>query len=160
MKRSVPKSAVREARVGISFRRAGRGIDRRTVRRRCAALLDALDVGERELSVLLTDDAGIRELNRDYRGLDRPTDVLSFPQPEDWPSAPGEPAILGDVAISTETAARQAAERRCTLLQETTELLIHGVLHLVGYDHEGEKEAEEMQRRADEMAALFGLRNR
>ncbi|MCA9598030.1 MAG: rRNA maturation RNase YbeY [Myxococcales bacterium] len=91
-------------------------------------MLDALDLSDAELSVLLTDDAGIHELNRTYRAKDRPTDVLAFPLEE--------PGLLGDVAISLDTAERQAKGRRRDLLSEVRFLLAHGVLHLIGYDHD------------------------
>ncbi len=90
-----------------------------------------------EVSILLTNDAGITDLNREYRGIDTPTDVLSFSQVEgeDVSAAPGEPVLLGDVVISVETAQRQAMERGCALEDEMEVLLAHGLLHLLGYDH-------------------------
>jgi probable rRNA maturation factor len=86
-------------------------------------------------------------LNRDYRQLDRATDVLSFSQDcaVDGSSAT---AVLGDVVISLETAARQARAGRRDLLDEATALLVHGVLHLLGYDHEGVRGAKAMFARA------------
>ncbi len=94
-----------------------------------------------ELSVLLTDDRTIHELNRVHRGKDKPTDVLAFPLDlEDGPP-PGKrhdvatPELLGDVVISLDTALRQARSRRRELFAEVRFLLAHGVLHLVGYDH-------------------------
>ncbi len=138
-------------------------------------MLEELGLGERELSVLLTDDAFIRGLNRAHRGKDRPTDVLAFPLDEDvdggkpagpLPSKkskkassvtgaarrlraprrlvlPADP-MLGDVIISLDTAARQARERRHSLMEEVCFLLAHGLLHLVGYDHETDAEEREM----------------
>ncbi|TNE84457.1 MAG: rRNA maturation RNase YbeY [Deltaproteobacteria bacterium] len=103
-----------------------------------------LDVAEGELSVLLTDDATIHPLNRDWRGKDRPTDVLSFSQIE-GEAVPGAPLVLGDVIISLETASRQAAERGHSLDREVQILLVHGIVHLLGYDHEEDDEAEEME---------------
>ena len=102
-----------------------------------------------EVSILLTTEEHIRQLNRDYRGKDRPTDVLSFQQLEDDLSSP---VILGDVVISVGTAARQAAERDRTLDDELSLLIVHGILHLLGYDDETEEGAEEM--RKHEMAVL------
>ncbi|KAL4430812.1 hypothetical protein ABPG75_006068 [Micractinium tetrahymenae] len=105
-----------------------------------------------ELSLVLCDDAHIRELNAEWRGIDAPTDVLSF-EMEDDEGAEGEEGgtaelpvnVLGDVVISLDTAARQAAERSYGLLDEARVLLVHGVLHLLGYDHEeDEEEAAEM----------------
>ncbi|MCO4743178.1 MAG: rRNA maturation RNase YbeY [Proteobacteria bacterium] len=103
-----------------------------------------LDVAEGELSVLLTDDATVHPLNRDWRGKDRPTDVLSFSQVEGEP-IPGAPLMLGDVIISVETASRQADERGHSLARELQILLVHGIVHLLGYDHEDDDEAEEME---------------
>ena len=103
-----------------------------------------LQVDDRELSVLLTNDAGIHPPNRDWRGKDRPTDVLSFSQ-MDSVDVPGAPRLLGDVVISVETARRQAEERGHELARELTVLLVHGIVHLAGYDHEEDDEAEVME---------------
>ena len=98
---------------------------------------------EVEISLLLTDDAGIRELNRDWRDKDKPTNVLSFPAPV-VPGIPG-PRPLGDIAVAYETVAREAEEERKTFEDHLTHLLVHGLLHLLGYDHELEAEAEIME---------------
>ena len=118
-------------------------------------MLRELNLHNRELSVLLTDDPFIRQLNHEHRGKDRPTDVLSFPQLEE-PSAalqqsPEVPvaeadALLGDVVISLDTAQAQAKRRRRSLQSEVCFLLAHGVLHLVGYDHRNDEEEAEMNR--------------
>lgn len=108
-----------------------------------------------ELSLVLCDDAHIQELNLEWRGVDAPTDVLSFEledgdegevDEEGNSTAPQLPVnVLGDVVISLDTAARQAAERQYGLMDETRVLLVHGVLHLLGFDHEeDEEEAAEM----------------
>jgi probable rRNA maturation factor len=95
-----------------------------------------------EVSVLYVDDAEMRDLNERYRGISRPTDVLAFPMNEDrgpdsrTPSAVG-PSLLGDVVISLETAKRQAEEIGHSWRHEIAVLLAHGVLHLLGHDHEG-----------------------
>ena len=95
---------------------------------------------EIELSVVLSSDAYIRGLNCDWRGKDAATDVLSFPQGD------GAGGLLGDLVISIETAERQAAERRHSLQTEMRVLMVHGLLHLLGYDHEtGELDSEEMR---------------
>jgi|TARA_B100001079_G_C16312541_1_gene470754 probable rRNA maturation factor len=86
-----------------------------------------------ELSVLLINDRAMRVLNAQYRGKDRPTDVLSFPQSS--PQGCAE-QLIGDVVISLQTATRQAQERQSTLHGEIVRLLVHGILHLLGYDHE------------------------
>jgi probable rRNA maturation factor len=98
-------------------------------------LLAALDCQSCELSVRIVDDASIRRLNARYRGIDRPTDVLAFPMRE-GAFAHLHPQLLGDIVISAETARRQARARHHSLAKELTHLLIHGTLHLLGYDHE------------------------
>jgi probable rRNA maturation factor len=104
-------------------------------------MLIELELPEAELSVLLTDDRGIQELNRQHRDKDKPTDVLAFPMAEGPPDPGG---ILGDVVISLDTADRQARSRRRSLIEEVRFLLAHGVLHLVGYDHAEPGEKREM----------------
>jgi probable rRNA maturation factor len=113
-------------------------------------MLRFLERDSAELSILLTDDAYIRTLNRDHRGKDRPTDVLAFPQEEETeaeaelPGAAAEGELLGDVVISLDTAERQARSRRRALLDEVSFLLAHGILHLVGYDHQDDAEEARM----------------
>jgi probable rRNA maturation factor len=97
-----------------------------------------------EVSVVFCGDELIRTLNRQYRGQDKATDVLSFPQ-EDGP--PGGGRMLGDVVISTDTARRQAREGRRSMDREVEWLLAHGLLHLLGYDDETEAGAREMEER-------------
>ena len=100
-----------------------------------------------EISVVLTDDEHVQELNREYRGSDRPTDVLAFSQIEgEQAKAQAERVALGDVVISVDTAERQAAEQGHALENELDLLIIHGVLHLLGYDDETEADAAEMRR--------------
>ena len=105
------------------------------------AMLAELSLPQAELSVLLTDDPGIHQLNRDHRQKDKPTDVLAFPMDESVPDPAG---ILGDVVISLDTAERQARSRRRPLIEEVRFLLAHGVLHLIGYDHGEAVEKREM----------------
>lgn len=109
-----------------------------------AQVLSAFGLDEAELSIVLCDDAFIHPLNRDWRGKDRPTDVLSFAQREGEEADEDDP-VLGDVVISLETAARQAEERGHPLGHELRVLLVHGICHLLGYDHEVDDEAEEME---------------
>ena len=97
-------------------------------------LLQNLRCPQAELSILLVSDRKMRGLNRQWRGIDRPTDVLSFPLQEGEVSLPFGQA-LGDIVISLETAQRQAVELGHTLEDEVQRLLIHGLLHLLGYDH-------------------------
>ena len=115
------------------------GIDAGALERLAAHALDGEGVSKpAELSILLADDGVVRELNRTYRGTDAPTDVLSFAQGDGEAFAVPEGAAphLGDVVISVETARRQAAEYRQSLQDEVGHLLVHGILHLLGFDHE------------------------
>jgi len=110
-----------------------------------------------EVSVVLADDAAVHALNRRYRGMDKPTDVLSFSQREPaaegppQPDLPGLPPVLGDVIISVDTAAHQAAEHGVTLEKELALLTVHGILHLLGYEDETEEGAERMREREREI---------
>jgi|LSQX01.2.fsa_nt_gb probable rRNA maturation factor len=102
-----------------------------------------------EVSLLLTDDEGIQRLNKKYRDIDAPTDVLAFSQIEKLNNLPalnskGE-FLLGDIVISVETAQRQATELGHSLLYELTLLSIHGFLHLLGFDHDYEKKNDKMK---------------
>jgi probable rRNA maturation factor len=108
---------------------------------------------ETEISVLLTNDAAVRDLNRTWRALDKPTNVLSFPAPEQ-PGLPG-PRPLGDIAVAFETVTREAQAEAKTVQDHFTHLIVHGTLHLLGYDHELEAEAEIME--ALEVKALAAL---
>jgi probable rRNA maturation factor len=110
------------------------------------ALLDRFDRADAEVSVLLTDDPGIHALNRDWRKIDRPTDVLSWPQEDpDAPVPDSGARAIGDVAISLDTAARQAAARGWTISDEVALLMVHGVLHLLGYEDDSEAGSDEMK---------------
>ena len=114
-----------------------------------------------EVSVLLTDDTVVHELNFQYRGYDKPTDVLSFAQLETAEGAPQAPEIgkipetLGDVIISVDTAERQARRNGVTLDQELSLLTVHGILHLIGYEDETEAGAEKMRQREKEILHPF-----
>ena len=118
-----------------------------------AALAAAEEDEAFEASVMLTDDAQLQELNRTWRGKDRPTNVLSFPAPEQ-PGATG-PRHLGDIALAFETLARESEEESKEFAHHFAHLIIHGILHLLGYDHEVEAEAEIME--ALEVKALASL---
>lgn len=121
--------------VSVVRRSAAPGVSALRVRADARRLLAALDETRAELSVSLVSDAEIHRLNRRYRGKDRPTDVLAFALRE-GARVPGDDAVLGDVVISLDTAARQAREHNVPTGHEVRTLLIHGVLHLLGYDHE------------------------
>jgi probable rRNA maturation factor len=99
-----------------------------------------------ELTVSLADDAVQQQLNRDWRGVDRPTNVLAFPAWEPGtPLPPGAPLLLGDVVLAFETVAREADEQGKPLADHLSHLIVHGVLHLLGYDHATETEAAAME---------------
>lgn len=100
---------------------------------------------------MLTDDESITILNGEYRGIEEPTDVLSFSQHEGEDGFAPEENILGDVVISVETAKRQAEERGAELDSEIDLLLVHGILHLLGYDHAEPEESEKMFARQAEL---------
>lgn len=104
-----------------------------------------------EVSLLLCDDARIRELNAQFRGMDKPTNVLSFPGPEPIETA----HVLGDIAISYETVAREAEEQGKLFAHHFCHMIVHGFLHLLGYDHETDDEADAME--ADEARVLQRL---
>ena len=106
------------------------------------------------IDVLLTDDDEVQTLNRTHRGMDKPTNVLSFPAGE-TPSIPGEPRPLGAIALAFETLEREAIEANRDLSHHFMHLIIHASLHLIGYTHDADDEAERME--ALEIAALAGL---
>ena len=109
------------------------------------------------VSVLLADDDAIRELNRSWRGKDKATNVLSFPAPA-MPGAPG-PRHLGDIALAYETVLREAEAEDKTFHDHATHLLVHGTLHLLGYDHELEADAEIMESLEVEALHALGIAN-
>lgn len=103
-----------------------------------------------EIAVRLSDDAAVQQLNRDYRGKDAPTNVLSFPMlaaDEILPLAQGPfpEAILGDIVLARETCTREAADKGIAVPTHATHLIVHGVLHLIGFDHISDAEAEDME---------------
>ncbi|MFO0682940.1 MAG: rRNA maturation RNase YbeY [Sandaracinus sp.] len=124
----------------------------RLVRTRATRMLAALELEGAELSLVLTDDPTIHALNRDYRKKDKPTDVLAFALRE-GPYAELAGAMLGDVVVSLDTAARQAREKKHSLEREVTMLVAHGLLHLLGYDHATRTEERRMTARTDALIA-------
>ncbi len=114
-----------------------------TVRRAIAAAAPPDTARTRELSVLLTDDAEIRTLNAQWRQQDKPTNVLSFPAPA---AGNMQPKLLGDIVIAYETTAREAETEHKPFEHHLSHLAVHGFLHLLGYDHESDDEAETMER--------------
>jgi len=115
--------------------------------------------GEAELAVMLTDDAGIRTLNSNWRGIDKPTNVLSFPAlPPTGPSGPDDaPRMLGDIAIAYETVRKEADEEQKPFDHHLSHLAVHGYLHLIGYDHENDADAEAMESLETEILAQLGI---
>jgi len=112
-----------------------RGVGRAEILRRIERMVDALQLKNIELSILLTDDVRVHDLNQIYRKKDRPTDVLAFAMREGELAALAG-SVLGDVIVSVPTARRQAEERGAPVLEEVTMLLAHGLLHLLGWDHD------------------------
>lgn len=142
----VPESPLWEAMPGI--------VDAapRAVAAACA-VADRAFVPGAEVSLLLADDATLRTLNRDWRGKDKPTNVLSFPAVP--PEAIAASPVIGDIAIAYETVLREAAEEGKAPLDHATHLVVHGMLHLLGYDHETDADAVQME--ALEVKALASL---
>ncbi len=118
-----------------------------------------------EISFLFTSDAEIRLLNHDYRQKDRPTNVLSFPDTEIRQDTLleaarfSEPLMLGDIVFAEETLRREAAEQDKELLHHLTHLTVHGLLHLMGYDHETDEEATEMEALEIDILAKLAIDN-
>lgn len=112
---------------------------------------------EGEVSVNLVDNERIQELNKTFRGLDRETDVLSFNLDEEDDLAEEEDRMLGDVVISAEKAVEQAEEQGVSFVREVATLTAHGILHLLGYDHESDKEEREMNEKQKRAVEEMGL---
>ena len=105
---------------------------------------------DEKLTILLTNDNHIQQLNRDFRNKDKPTNVLSFPD--------GEDGYLGDIAIAYETIKREAEEQQKEIHHHFIHMLVHGLLHLKGYDHETDKDAEEMEALEIKILADMGIK--
>ncbi len=112
-----------------------------------------------ELGVNLVDAAYIQQLNRQFRGVDHHTDVLAFPMGDTEPAMEGQPAVylLGDVVISVPTAVEQAKEYGSDLNQELVRLVVHGTLHILGFDHEEDADWEKMNRIENQVQRLMGV---
>jgi probable rRNA maturation factor len=127
-----------------------------------AGLADAAPLVE--VAVRLTDDAEVHALNRDFRGKDKPTNVLSFPQVQAdlldtlSNSDDGE-ILLGDIVLARETCAREAAEKGISIADHATHLIVHGTLHLVGYDHMDDASAQAMEALEVKALASLGIAN-
>jgi probable rRNA maturation factor len=128
-----------------------------TVRRALAEAASTLgkDFRNHALTVLLTDDAAIRRLNASWRGIDKPTNVLSFPAAPQFEGA--DATSLGDIAIAYETTAREAHEERKPFGHHLSHLAVHGFLHLLGYDHESDEQAETMENLERDILQRIGV---
>jgi probable rRNA maturation factor len=128
------------------------GVARAELLRRAQAMLAFLQLEKTELSIVLTDDLQIQKLNKDYRGKDRPTDVLAFAMREgDFARLAGD--LLGDVIVSVPTARKQALRRKWPALDEVTMLVAHGLLHLLGWDHDTAAKDARMRAETDRLCA-------
>jgi probable rRNA maturation factor len=115
-----------------------------------------------EVAVRLTDDAEVRQLNAAYRGKDKPTNVLSFPMVEPdlldtLSNGDDGETLLGDIVLAAETVAREAADKGLAVGAHATHLIVHGMLHLLGYDHETDDEADHMEAIERDALAFLGL---
>ena len=117
------------------------------------------DVGDAELAVMLTDDSGIQTLNSNWRGIDKPTNVLSFPalQPTGTGALDDAPRMLGDIAIAYQTTRKEADDEQKPFDHHLSHLAVHGFLHLIGYDHEKDDDAEAMESLEAEILAQLGI---
>jgi probable rRNA maturation factor len=124
-----------------------------------AAEIAGVDVGDAELAVMLTDDSGIRTLNNNWRGIDKPTNVLSFPalQPTGTATPSDVPRMLGDIAIAYETTRKEADDEQKPFDHHLSHLAVHGFLHLIGHDHENDDDAEAMEGLEQEILAHLGI---
>jgi probable rRNA maturation factor len=132
------------------------GVDGRALLATAERLLAEVGEADAGLSLSLVNDSAIRALNREYRGRDAATDVLSFPLDE-TPNGEVPETLLGDVVISVETARRQAADYDASLQREIYRLLIHGLLHLKGHDHEQLAQRRSMRREERRLAEAIAL---
>jgi probable rRNA maturation factor len=137
-------------------------IDRRAIRRLTKLILEEHGEPEGDVTIVFAEDDFVHDLNLAYRGVDRPTDVLAFSMSEgEEPGDTGDPEdleiILGDVVVSVDRAAVQARRYKRTEEQEILKLVAHGVLHLLGYDHESARERAEMRRLENRHIRALGI---
>jgi probable rRNA maturation factor len=132
-----------------AWRKALPGVERIVRRAADAALAGARKTARRSLNVALADDKAVRALNARHRRKDKPTNVLSYPS--------GEAAFLGDVVVARQTVWREAREQNKTPADHLAHLVVHGTLHLVGYDHEGAAEAQRMEALERRILARLGI---
>jgi probable rRNA maturation factor len=111
----------------------------------------------RQVTIVLTDDAEMRELNRIWRGKDQSTNVLSFPAGEAFGETHGEPSPLGDIVLAAETVTAEAKQKRIAVADHAAHLVVHGMLHLLGHDHARDADAERMETLETEILARLGI---
>lgn len=126
-----------------------------TIRGAILAASTHLSTAGGEIAIVLTDDSAIQALNRDWRGIDKPTNVLSFPSANT--GASGVPRMLGDIVMAYETLARESTEEGKDILHHLAHLAVHGYLHLLGYDHEEDAKADEMERLESRILASLNV---
>ena len=141
----------------IENRQTVRRVNRVRIRRILTEMMTQLGCADQEVSVLLVDDAGIRTINRDYLGRDRPTNVISFALREGADGALN-PHLLGDIVVSVETAVSDARRARIKFTDELDFLLIHGLLHLLGFDHEGVSSTKAGEMKALEQRIFYAFK--
>lgn len=112
---------------------------------------------KKEVTILFTNNVVLKTLNNDWRGKNKPTNVLSFPAPKDLKVPHGEAKPLGDIALAFETVAKEAEASGKSLKSHTTHMIVHGVLHLLGYDHEGDADATKMEAKEIRILKKLGL---
>jgi len=139
----------------IDDRQKKHKLSKAKVQKKAQAILNALGSPEGELSILLVDDSEIKTLNKDYLNRSGPTNVIAFPMKEgDFSDI--NPHLLGDVVISMETAGREALQTGISTEERFAQLLIHGILHLFGFDHEkSEQNANKMEKKSNELLKLI-----
>jgi probable rRNA maturation factor len=154
----VMKKGNRRMEVQIENRQGKHKISKKKIQQKARAILDALDYPDAELSILIVDDQQIARLNQQYLNRKGPTNVIAFAMQE-GPFTEIAPDLLGDVVISVETAHREAETAGLDWATYFDQLLIHGILHLLGYDHENDpSEARKMEQKAMEILEFIKLR--
>lgn len=149
----------RRTRMSIRMQNRQRTVPIRTavIKKRVGEMMTYLGCAEHELSIVFANNAWMQELNRTYRQRDYPTNVLAFPQTEIASAAPAA-RLLGDIVVALSVAAREACDAGQTLEERVTYLILHGLLHLLGYDHEGSAaQRRRMDKREQEILAYLQL---
>jgi probable rRNA maturation factor len=135
-------------------------LERVTERAVAAALAAVPDAGDSAaVDVLFTDDSAMTAINAEWRGKNSATNVLSFPTPDDMPITGEDERLLGDIVLASGVVSREAEEQGKTLHEHTVHLIVHGTLHLLGYDHADDAEAEEMEQLEAEILKGLGIPN-